>query len=602
MSSIKSLKPYSFKQAQLQAPVHNENIKKYKRKSNLAAAAVTLCGGATGFGIAKEQFDSQKQQVVNNYNDYINKLVDDAKIRRIEIDGHMSQSEIEEIRGFKYKRNIFKLNKKLAELKKQYKGKYTKNVIVGTLIGGIAGSLILIHSFLEVKKKIDKNSLNKETSSNLIKHKNSVSNKNISFGSRFWNGDYYSTEEENIAKNIVKYKLDKDFPAGLTSWNKYKYTESSYAKKPKSDMEYHDILLSQEINVPPKPPEYYRNYDKWFNTDRYKSFCTWPEYEEKLEQYKKVRRLINYLRLENIKLEAKRIERETKIQMQSAFIKSKLFHSFISTINQKNTNKKGLIPNAIMFESSDRNESVKTIKWMINRTNTNYIELDYDPMIYHEPVNFLAKIESALEKAQNHYKQTNGQRTILYINNFDYLIKKGMDTSDIKNMIQSLSEEYKTTLVFETADSSKLEPVALQDHRFGLKFVLKEDIQPKALKELEQEFFNMNIERIGNGTGYRFNYLPGKDKYVDLYLGSFGYDKYTLWLEGKELSDIDMGCTFIDSIKKHKMFRDIYKIQTKAITNTIEETQKFLNAKFEPLYKYTLDGHMIWETLISKIK
>ena len=152
MSSIKSLKPYSFKQAQLQASVNNENIKKYKKESNLAAAAVTLCGGATGFGIAKEQFDSQKQQFVNNYNDYINKLVDDAKIRRIEIDGHMSQSEIEEIRGFKYKRNIYKLNKKLAELKKQYKWKYTKNVIVGTLIGGIAGSLILIHSFLEVKK------------------------------------------------------------------------------------------------------------------------------------------------------------------------------------------------------------------------------------------------------------------------------------------------------------------------------------------------------------------------------------------------------------------------------------------------------------------
>lgn len=55
-------------------------------------------------------------------------------------------------------------------------------------------------------------------------------------------------------------------------------------KNQNQNMEYHDILLSQEIIVPPKPPEYYRNYDKWFNTDRYKSFCTWPEYEEKLEQ------------------------------------------------------------------------------------------------------------------------------------------------------------------------------------------------------------------------------------------------------------------------------------------------------------------------------
>lgn len=51
-----------------------------------------------------------------------------------------------------------------------------------------------------------------------------------------------------------------------------------------------------------------------------------------------------------------------------------------------------------MFESSDRNESVKTIKWMINRTNTNYIELDYDPMIYPEPVKFWQRQNGHLKK------------------------------------------------------------------------------------------------------------------------------------------------------------------------------------------------------------
>ena len=123
----------------------------------------------------------------------------------------------------------------------------------------------------------------------------------------------------------------------------------------------------------------------------------------------------------------------------------------------------------------------------------------------------------------------------------------------------------------------------------------KEEVDKLTTKYSNSNKFIKNL--IGSDE-----FINGYNRYVDLYLGSFGYDKYILWLEGKELSDIDMGCTFIDSIKKHKMFRDIYKIQTKAITNTIEETQKFLNAKFEPLYKYTLDGHMIWETLISKIK
>lgn len=361
-------------------------------------------------------------------------------------------------------------------------------------------------------------------------------------------------------------------------------------------MEYHDILLSQEIPVPSKPPEYYRNYDKWFNTKRYKAMQNWPTYIEQSERYKKVRRLINYLRLENIKLEMKRAERETRVQMQSAFIKSKLFHNFISIVNQKNLNKKGLIPNAIMLEGTNRDENIKTIKWLISRSNAAHIDLDYNPNTYPDVSNFLAKIESALETAQENYKKTNGQRTILYINNFDLLIKKGMDTSDIKNMIQELSEEYKTTLIFETADSSKLEPVALQDHRFGLKFIIKEDIKPETLKELEHEFFNMNTIQISNGEGYRFNYLPGKTKYVDLFLGSFGYDKNTLWLEGNDFSDIVMGCNFIDSIKKLKMFKSVKKLQTKSSSDS--QAEELSKNGFEPTFKYTIDKKMIWEKTI----
>ena len=423
--------------------------------------------------------------------------------------------------------------------------------------------------------------------------------KKISFRSRYWNNELYTDEDENIAQKVSNSQLDESW---IDVWNKIDNltnklnSKSDHPIKKDSITTYYDYLLSTIIPIHEEPPSSITLFDKIFKTQRYKDYQNREIIIKDNQRFHKIRKLVNYLRLEKLKLEEKQIERETKLQMQSAFIKSKLFHNFISIINKKDSNKNALIPNAIMLEGQNRTENIKTIKWMIERSDTAYTYLDYDPEKYGSSVNFLAQIESALEKAQDNYKKTNGQRTILYINNFDLLIQKGMDTSDLKNLIQELNNEYKTTLVFETPDSSKLDPVALQDHRFGLKCIINENIDPKTFNKLEFEFFKANTSKILNSDGYRFNYIPGREKYIDLFLGAFGYDKTTLWLEGKDIVDIDIAFTFINSIKKLKKFNEITKIRTSS-DSTIK-SDLLVASGFKPINQYTIEKRMIYEKTI----
>ena len=123
------------------------------------------------------------------------------------------------------------------------------------------------------------------------------SNKIISFKSRWLDDVYYDDEQEKIAKDIAKIRL-KDWPDGLDDNNRWRFGIDdglSLAEKPKNDYDYHELLLKQKVKLPPKPPEYYRNYDKWFNTQKYRAWLTWPDYIAKTKLFNKLKKLINYL-------------------------------------------------------------------------------------------------------------------------------------------------------------------------------------------------------------------------------------------------------------------------------------------------------------------
>lgn len=388
-------------------------------------------------------------------------------------------------------------------------------------------------------------------------------NKNVSFKSRWFNGQYYSDEQEKIAERIAKIRI-KDWPKDLDSDNRYIYGIDDglpIAEKPTTDYDYHELLLKQKVKIPPRPPEYYRNYDKWFNTQTYKDWLTWPDYIEKNKLYNKLKKLISYLHLENIALEKLKKEEEAKKTLQSAFVKSQLIKEFLSFFNSEDKAKAASIPNAIMIEGKDINESKESIKWLVSRANANYLKINRQTGMSDE--DYLATIDSILEECKENHEKTK-KRTLLYVEDFDSLIQKGNAVGDIKDLLPTLNDEYKTTLIFSTPDSKNLDPITLQDHRVNLKIKIKDKISADDFVKLQLDFLRANITKIGKTDGYKFNYIPGTDKNVDLYLGCFGCNDKILWIEHKSVEDIEYAVKFVDAIKRIKCFKNIEKIQCSA--------------------------------------
>lgn len=386
------------------------------------------------------------------------------------------------------------------------------------------------------------------------------SNKIISFKSRWLDDVYYDDEQEKIAKDIAKIRL-KDWPDGLDDNNRWRFGIDdglSLAEKPKNDYDYHELLLKQKVKLPPKPPEYYRNYDKWFNTKKYRAWLTWPDYIAKTKLFNKLKKLINYLYLENLALEKLKKEEEAKKTLQSAFIKSQLIKEFLSFFNSEEKAKAASIPNAIMIEGKDTKESKENIKWLVSRANANYLKINRQIGMSDE--DYLATIDSVLDECRENYEKSK-KRSLLYIEDFDSLIQKGNAVGDIKDLLPTLNSEYKTTLVFSTTDSKKLDPITLQDHRVNLKIKIKDKISADDFVKLQLDFLRANITKIGKTDGYKFNYIPGTNKNVDLYLGCFGCNDKILWLEHKSVEDIEYAVKFIDAIKRIKCFKNIEKIQ-----------------------------------------
>ena len=344
-------------------------------------------------------------------------------------------------------------------------------------------------------------------------------NKNVSFKSRWFNGQYYSDEQEKIAERIAKIRI-KDWPKDLDSDNRYIYGIDDglpIAEKPTTDYDYHELLLKQKVKIPPRPPEYYRNYDKWFNTQTYKDWLTWPDYIEKNKLYNKLKKLISYLHLENIALEKLKKEEEAKKTLQSAFVKSQLIKEFLSFFNSEDKAKAASIPNAIMIEGKDINESKESIKWLVSRANANYLKINRQTGMSDE--DYLATIDSILEECKENHEKT---------------------------------------------DSKNLDPITLQDHRVNLKIKIKDKISADDFVKLQLDFLRANITKIGKTDGYKFNYIPGTDKNVDLYLGCFGCNDKILWIEHKSVEDIEYAVKFVDAIKRIKCFKNIEKIQCSA--------------------------------------
>lgn len=88
-----------------------------------------------------------------------------------------------------------------------------------------------------------------------------------------------------------------------------------------------------------------------------------------------------------------------------------------------------------------------------------------------------------------------------------------------------------------------------------------ENLKQKAiLDKLKTEYIIDRIDKLSNSR-YKFSYQDGKDDYIDLYIGSFGWNKNILWVNSSRPDEIAIVLHSINEIKKLDVFKEIKTIE-----------------------------------------
>lgn len=371
-----------------------------------------------------------------------------------------------------------------------------------------------------------------------------------------------TNEELEYARKIGSLRIDKDWPKGLNNINRLLYgfdTWKPILKKPKTDREYQMILLKQDIKVPYTPPKYYRLYDRLFNTERWQDYKKWPEYIDACLKYERAENLITRARLESYAKERAAAELAAKKELTAACIKYRINQDFLLDFNSDN--KKAKIPNAIMIESRNNKDSEETIKWLVAKSKSNYTHIE-DKGDSNEIRR--DQILTMIEKAQEDYEK-NEKRTLLWVENFDKLLSNSPENEDVvadfKDLLEKLSKDYKTTIVFNCSNTETLNPITVQPHRVK-KYNIDREATTEELQKLHDNLILSSIEKIKNTDGYRYKYiLFDNTQHVDLYLGDFGYTPNVLWVDSQNTDAINAVIQNFNVIKNIPYFAKVKSLK-----------------------------------------
>ena len=406
-----------------------------------------------------------------------------------------------------------------------------------------------------------------------------------------------SEKELKQAKRIASYKL-KDWPKGMKklkgkeSYIADRYLPYRYFEKPTDDREYQMMILKQDFKIPPKPPKFYRFYQKLFKTKTYYAVNneTLPYMRAGLK-FERMENLVNKMRLENYQKEKILYDLQAKKQLSLACIKSEINKDFLIDFNSNNKYVK--VPNAILIESKDEVERKKNIQWIVAKANSHYVYIQDKNDENEIRVN---QIYTVLEEAAVNFKK-DGKRTLLVVENFDKLLDKSPENEeivgDLKDLLCKLSSEYHTTLLFDSNDTVNMDPIALQNHRVT-KYNLDKEIPLEKLKIFQNEFVKSNIRKMANCDGFQYRYIPFQNKFIDLFLGDFGYSKNILWVNSNNNEQIAAVLNNLDGIKMVPKFKDIEKVRFPKPEN-MELLENFILTN---TMKKTLDNEYIYEYII----
>ena len=591
---------------------NNINSPKSKRKKILETTAIlagTTAIVPAGFLIA-DNFSSSKQnytKTVQAETDKYKKTVESSTNTGINLLNRLGKQADDdtkkEVRALVEEVEKSKLENRLAPLK-QIRKAHLKNGLkisagIGISLGGILlavkntyekrnkpvqttqtpdtnNTAVSLDSFLGKKKQVNFTGIVDKIASGLTP-------KELKEWHNYINGVLpLPTEDElKLAQKIAKIRL-KDWPKGIKKFFCAK------SVKPSSDEKYQTLLLQQKIVVPPEPPMYYRNYDKLFNTKRYKAYLTWPQYIDKAAKYERMENIIKKERIKSYAQEKILLEQLAKKELSIACVKYRINDEFLKPFNSNE--KRVKIPDALMVQSKNKEETIETLKWIVGKSDSNYTYIEDKKESNNTR---LDQILTVLEGAEENYKK-NGKRTLLWVENFDKLLSNAPENEevigDLKDMLDKISKQYKTTIIFSCTDTKKLNPIALQPHRVKI-YNISNDAPLEELKRIQKEYILSNIKKIQNNDGYRFKYTPFENNFVDLYLGDFSYSPNILWVDSQNPEAIQAVIKNFDIIKTIPKFKDIKSLKFPK-PNNLKDLD---NNKLRCTGNITKDGKVIYE-------
>lgn len=243
----------------------------------------------------------------------------------------------------------------------------------------------------------------------------------------------------------------------------------------------------------------------------------------------------------------------------------------------KVTGKFPKIPTAIMIYSGKEENREKLIEWFKSLTGQQpeYHVVEFD---HEDAYKTIYRLETETSYAQTRYDKSPRQ-TVVFINNFDEMLKE--DNGALKNLLFENSDENKPiTIVFQTQNPKELVSAYTGNaKRIPVKIKLDESIIP------DDYLLTDRYTPYQDG----FKYKVDKNTEVELYLGSFGTDNTTLWVNSSSLSIMKKILDNIRSIKQEEKFKNINKIQCYGLEP--EET----NYGFHPIDRYTKEYELIFQ-------
>ena len=390
--------------------------------------------------------------------------------------------------------------------------------------------------------------------------------------------------------SIYKYKYTKSNSSKPTfTSSRYEYIESGYSP--------YEIELAQRCLCVKDPVSYLK---KEIGTDFFAMY-TMGEVLELMKKYKEqesstrgeIRALDTMLgiineRTDKLTKREEEIAREIEMTgIKNAIDKIKLNKTLAQEKRKKQVHEEldskyialeeleqKSFPNAIMIKGMDNKDEQEEVMKYLRRKNCEVLRLNFDNI----PLDVVHKEISACAKNI----KNSGKHSILYIENFDKYTIPTKDNFDfinrLKGFLCACSKNYDTTVLVFESHPEKLDENIIGRHRF------QKEIDVSKIKA------DNFCEFIPKYDGYSLIYDDNENSKIDLYLGHFGADKYTLWIDSEDPKQIRLALDKIDKIKKLYKFKDV-KFAQSPCPNGFKELEGYM---FYPESNVTMDYKTIY--------